>query len=264
MFLTFVFPLIHHDCHNLLQTHLVSMFITRYILLAGVFNDVLKPYVMLHLTRWWRYRQMGPEESFFVLQTDFPEYGNFELNTDWLDVLLPLGIALFFGTTANLCMPMLVVVLLLQVRFDAWKLVTVYRRPYPRLVKDIGFFDTLLSFYGYTLIVSNLGILWMQFHGDYSLPPQWFGRIQRHGKSQLLQECFVYFFAVASLIVAWRFSDYVLPGKSSRLRLEQKRQALQRHRVWHRTRKDCMGLRTSMVDPSRQLDHMDFARMKTM
>lgn len=225
-----------HHASNL-KKQLLSMFIARYIILAGAFNDVFKPWLTLKvkvLRRSW----MGePPSSFTALQADMLEYGNRDLTDDWLDVLLAVGWTMFFGSIAPVLVFFLLVVIAFQIRCDAWKLLNVYRRPYPRIVKNIGSFDTLLVAFGYCMIITNVGLLRIQLGSrvkitsamgmdGLNISRDWFGRLE------LLLEALTCVIVIAFLSLLWASSGLLMPNETYFLRLEERRQDLQRRKLW--------------------------------
>merc|ERR1712050_762888 len=90
-----------------------------------------------------------------------------------MDVLMPLCFVVFFGSIFPLSILLFLAMLLMQVRCDAWKLTHVFRRPYPRLGHGLSGLRSFLNFCGYTMIITNLASMFLEF--DSMMPlPHWF------------------------------------------------------------------------------------------
>eukprot|EP00931_Biecheleriopsis_adriatica_P072793 TRINITY_DN47194_c0_g1_i1.p1 TRINITY_DN47194_c0_g1~~TRINITY_DN47194_c0_g1_i1.p1 ORF type:complete len:904 (+),score=167.12 TRINITY_DN47194_c0_g1_i1:112-2823(+) len=239
------------DCmeHSMyqLEKQLVSLFVTRYMILAGTINDVIRPWLTLEAKRYFR---SETETSLTILQADMLEYESDDYSSDWLDVLVPLGFVMLFGTSSPPIFFLMILILAHQVRCDAWKLCYVYRRPYPCVVKDIGVFDAMLGFFGYAMIVTNLVFLRMEFG---SFVAHWLEHVMPANLVESMEGFGSGFFGLLFVMI-WKLLELMMPSETIWLRLEKRRQDLQRqktlqsqitHRVAH-----IMSLQASMVEHS--------------
>uniref|UniRef100_A0A7S4VAW0 Anoctamin transmembrane domain-containing protein n=1 Tax=Alexandrium monilatum TaxID=311494 RepID=A0A7S4VAW0_9DINO len=138
-----------------LARQLMAQFFTRFIVL-GSFNRVVKTYVSL---RFRHYMHGKRELTFLEVQALMEEYGSKGLDGDFLDILIPLAIVAMFGMVGPPVVLLLLLLTVLEFRADAWKLVHTQRRPFPRAVRDLGFFDDALGFIGRVAVFTHCGAL---------------------------------------------------------------------------------------------------------
>mmetsp|Transcript_41580 Transcript_41580/g.114564 ORF Transcript_41580/g.114564 Transcript_41580/m.114564 type:complete len:944 (-) Transcript_41580:115-2946(-) len=233
---------------------LCATFIMRYVILYGVLIDIVKPFLQLRLKQYRDERRHGYEDSFFELQVHMSTYGSTELTNDYLNILLPLGFVIFFGMVSPESVLLLLLALLFRVRTSAWKLLHVYRRPYPSFVQDIGVFNDMLGFYGYMMLLSNLGLLVVDFGGvSHFAPrvPELLGVTEF--KHHWFVEMFAFFFMALVLVFVWRFLEAMLPNECYADRVELRRQDLQHQRLFYCSAFE--GLKRGRV--SLQADRLD-------
>jgi len=200
-----------------LSTQLRAIFITRFIVL-GMLNRVLKPWVALKVKYWLVMR--GTESTFSIkgVQELMDEYSPSDLHHDYLDLLLPLCFIIFFGMIFPLSIVLLLFLAVIQIRSDAWKLTHVCRRPYPRVVMELGFFDSFLEFCGHCMIFSNLGLVYVLF--------------PHHDADPTGLHLAVYLSLAMVGVLAWHFVAWLVPDKSDFVELEGRRHEFQRHKLF--------------------------------
>merc|ERR1712216_164545 len=76
---------------------LCTLFFTRYVLLCGAFEDIIRPWFALRLRKTREQNAYGRMLSFTERQMNMPTYGGDNLTTDYLNIFLPVGFLLFFG-----------------------------------------------------------------------------------------------------------------------------------------------------------------------
>jgi len=167
--------------------------------------------------------------SYWEEQAQMPEYGLNLLSADFLDTLIPLGFVLFFGIIEPMSVLLLLILLLVQVRVTAWKLVTVYRRPYPMAARDIGVFDHVLNFYIYCSIAFNLGLLLVDYGGLDSWGLERFLFPASTAQALRLQSFCSALLMALVMVLLLRLFDSLVPGVSDYVELERRRQDLQHH-----------------------------------
>lgn len=239
---------------------LVSLFIVRFLLL-GAFNDVVKP--LVHFKMKMR-RDCRHQTAFAERQDKMDTYGSSDLTDDYLDVVLPVGFISFFGMVHPWCVLLLLPVLLIQVRADAWKLTHAYRRPYPQLAMGIGCFNAMMGFFGHCMIAINLGLMIVQLGGVKRLFPA-FGMStpQSWHQSSYGGDVQVFLALAIWLLLSWHLYGFAVPSSSFYVQLERRRQILQRHHLFYSA--GCGSVTTKVrVSPQKLSKREDFRRVNSL
>eukprot|EP00927_Polykrikos_kofoidii_P043703 TRINITY_DN37785_c0_g1_i1.p1 TRINITY_DN37785_c0_g1~~TRINITY_DN37785_c0_g1_i1.p1 ORF type:complete len:835 (+),score=166.12 TRINITY_DN37785_c0_g1_i1:36-2540(+) len=108
-----------------------------------------------------------PKIGLLEIQAKFPLYRSTELSDDYLQILFPLFFVMFFGITFPLTTCLVPLIILIQLRVDAWKLVHCYARPYPTMAHGIGKWRLqLIEAIANISVVSNWGLVVFQLDLD--------------------------------------------------------------------------------------------------
>mmetsp|Transcript_128004 Transcript_128004/g.255613 ORF Transcript_128004/g.255613 Transcript_128004/m.255613 type:complete len:802 (-) Transcript_128004:70-2475(-) len=204
-----------------LATQLRTLFFTRYIVL-GSFNRLAKPYLQLRFKLWWRSdgkRQM----TFTEVQELMEEYTEAEHNGDFMDVLVPLSLVLFFGIISPMVVLLMLLLVIVQFRSDIWKLVHTYRRPFPRAVKSNLVFDDFMEFCGISMIFMNLAMISVIARREASWRTETYD-------ARLAAP---HFSAAMVGLLLWHFLAWLVPSKTERTQLQEERQLVERHKLDH-------------------------------
>lgn len=211
----------------LLERQLFSIFLMRYFLLYGAVNDVLTPWIKMTM-------QKQREMSYVEQQVEMATYGNYELTNDYLDAIIPLGFVTFFGMIYPPSVLLLIVVLMFRVRADSWKLLFAHRRPYPHVAKDIGVFNSMLGLFAYGMVLTNLGLIMVDFGGIAQLfhvrfNPLYITIFGFPVRTIWVLDTLIFLAMALAISLMWHLLEFILDDTSHYVRTEQQRQDLQRH-----------------------------------
>lgn len=199
-----------------------------------------------------------PEEQDLMMP-----YKTTDHTSDFLDVLLPLALVLSFGMAAPLSVPLLLLVILVQTRTSAWKLVHC-RRPYPTLCHGIEVFNKALQFFAYFMIVTNMGLIFFDYGGlARELPFLWSSMkwLPQFNRTAVVTTSF--FLSCTVFALLWTAMDNILPTESKFVRHERRRQDKQKHHLLYHLgcRQQDLGLAVLEIDPDQPSE--DFASVPT-
>jgi hypothetical protein len=260
-----------------LATQTCSILFTRFIALGGL-NDTLLPFIKLYRKdralalanapfKCMR-EETGRNNSLNLDQAKLDQYHATDLNNDILDVILPMCFVIFFGMVFPLSVPLLLIVVLSQVRCDAWKLTHLFQRPYPALAKSLGVFDTFLEVCGIFMIATNVGIMMVEFGGTTEILP-WskeyadslYVRVNnRKISARWVIDSLVFLLFFVVLAGLWRFLGHQIPEKSGWLLLEERRQALQRQHLFYVGNPEMRMRRVDFYDRAASAPRRNYAR----
>mmetsp|Transcript_28439 Transcript_28439/g.54789 ORF Transcript_28439/g.54789 Transcript_28439/m.54789 type:complete len:829 (-) Transcript_28439:77-2563(-) len=207
-----------------LSTQLKSLFFTRYILL-GALNRIAKPYLTLRFKYWWQSdgkRLM----TFTEVQALMEEYTDSDLSCDYMDVLVPLSLVLFFGLVSPAIVLLMLVLVMSQFRADMWKLVHTYRRPFPRAIKANHVFNDFMEFSGVSMIFMNLAMITIIAVRE----PSWNAVVDDNQLST------PHFCAAMLGVSLWFYLAWLVPSKSGQTIVEERRHFLE-SQTFHRLRR---------------------------
>jgi len=244
----------------LLERQLFSIFFTRYLVLYGAINDVLTPWIKLLMEK-------QREVSYVEHQVEMATYGNYELTNDYLDAILPVGFVTFFGMIYPPSVLLLLVVLMVRVRADSWKLLYVYRRPYPHVAKDIGVFNSMLSLFAYGMVLTNLGLVMVDFGGiaqlfNLKFEPMFLYIYGLPVRTIWFLDALIFLAMALAISLFWHLLEFILDDVSHYVRTEQQRQDLQRHILSYTGFKG-VDLRRVALMKERLLTRVNFSRVRT-
>merc|ERR1712048_401428 len=168
--------------------------------------------------------------SFLEQQAKMDEYGGKEMTTDFIQVIFPLAWIAFFGSVSPSAVLLAYLNLSVQLRADAWRLVAVYRRPFPLRTNGIGIWNDILDLLNYLSIFNLLGLLTLHVRSIDKLFPSFM--FQHVGELSHAHRLAAYF-TLQNIAVLCKvtFSKFV-PDVGPKTQLSKSRQELQRTRLF--------------------------------
>eukprot|EP00043_Microstomoeca_roanoka_P027025 m.13337 g.13337 ORF g.13337 m.13337 type:complete len:921 (-) comp7245_c0_seq1:236-2998(-) len=97
-------------------------------------------------------RRLLPWENEYLNLAPFPQYGMFP---EYLEMILQFGFLSLFVSAFSLAPFFALLNNILEIRIDAHKLITVYRRPPAERASNIGIWDEVLQFISYFSVLTN-------------------------------------------------------------------------------------------------------------
>ena len=139
------------DCMYDLTIQLATIFITNFFLNL---LELGMPFVKSKY-RMWRYRKapMSPEQY----QFNFESYD--EPLDDYMEIVIGYGYVVLFGIAFPFTPLMALVLCIIELRVDAWKLCNLTRRPYPTRDCSIGIWLSVTQIMAVAGVITNVGVL---------------------------------------------------------------------------------------------------------
>lgn len=78
---------------------------------------------------------------------------------DYMECVINFGFVVLFSSSFMLCPLLCIILLLVEIRVDAWKLTNLTRRPFPEQASSIGIWLEILQGLAITGVISNTGII---------------------------------------------------------------------------------------------------------
>jgi len=92
---------------------------------------------------------------------------------DYMEIVIGYGYAILFGAAFPLVPAMALILSVLEIRVDAWKLCNLTRRPFPVQNNSIGIWHEIIQTVSYVGVAVNTGVILFTFNAfhieDYSL-----------------------------------------------------------------------------------------------
>ncbi len=184
------------SCMQELQASLGTIFLTR--LATGSILKVAIPYINQKLKEKNESKGVDKDDltdcelafmqdEYHVILGTFADYASLVIQFGYATMFISAyPLATFMSFVSNyvrkclsflfyLYIPLIDVILLLEMRVDAWKLCQQCRRPEPRSVEDIGTWLTILEVVSFAAVVVNSGLV--AFTGDNTINYPWYSRV---------------------------------------------------------------------------------------
>lgn len=200
------------------------------------FIQVLIPWLQRHFGEWW-YESPSTTERISSLEDQFltPGHATEDITGDYLEMFLLLGIIGFFGMTRPVLLAGLAFVATsLQLRCDAWKVVSVKRRTFPQLATGIGVWDTFLREICVWSVFINVGLLFTQLEDPAGIIPGMKPLLERLRVVDLVWLGYAFvivtMWLVLSLVLHW--CSNCVSNEGPITVLQKQRHHLQKHRLF--------------------------------
>lgn len=233
-------------CTGLLYTNVGMVFVT--FISFGTL-DMALPWLIIRYRTWCETRalkkmieeqqkqmevgEIGAEDvqelyqiSLLEQQAKADPYLGEDATCDYLQVMFPLAFIVMFSMVRPLIVLLAFIAMGTQVRADAWKLCSAYRRVFPERVPGIGVWNRVLFLLGGVSICVNLGLIMTQVNIE-RIFPMIFENLQSQPNLKL-----VIFFALQNLMffLSWVI-DTLIDDVTPTTQRERKRQQLQKMRL---------------------------------
>lgn len=148
------------NCMDELTLQIATIFITNMFLnLAEIFIPMIMTKIKV-----WREKKAS-EEKFGVelelseeeKQAKLSDYDT-PLN-DYMEVVISYGYVILFGASFPLTAALFLVLIIVEIRVDAWKLCTLTRRPFPDTADSIGVWFFIIQVMSVVGAITNIGII---------------------------------------------------------------------------------------------------------
>jgi anoctamin-10/anoctamin-7 len=140
-------------CMNELSNLLATIFITR--LVIGNIQEVVVPWIKAKKTAFMETRGSDKPASVAEQQYFLADYDAKGLFGDYMEMILQFGYATMFVTAYPLAPLLAVLNNYIEIRVDAFKLLTGTRRPEPKGAEDIGTWQYILEIMSTASVISN-------------------------------------------------------------------------------------------------------------
>eukprot|EP00928_Gymnodinium_smaydae_P042204 TRINITY_DN2844_c0_g3_i1.p1 TRINITY_DN2844_c0_g3~~TRINITY_DN2844_c0_g3_i1.p1 ORF type:complete len:782 (-),score=180.58 TRINITY_DN2844_c0_g3_i1:114-2459(-) len=226
------------DCPQLLVSNLIIVYVT-YISFGvlGMITPLLTfKYEVYKEAKEMKKKGLAPNSlSLLEQQAKMLEYTGQSLTDDYLEVIFPVAFILMFSMMVPLVTNVLAIIqTFTQIRTDAWKLCSAYRRVFPDRVDGIGVWLQVLDGFVPLCVVMNMLLTLTQFKDEsflYLISPSSF-LVDSYKANPFLVKAFVFFVGYEVWMTVYRFIDHWIPNDSARLTLSKLRQEKQRLRIF--------------------------------
>ncbi|OMJ92465.1 hypothetical protein SteCoe_4807 [Stentor coeruleus] len=148
------------NCIDELTLQIATIFITNMLL---NFVEIFVPMIMTKIDVWREKRES--EEKFGIEQELSEEEKQAKLCnydtplSDYMEVVISYGYVIIFGASFPLTAALFLVLIIVEIRVDAWKLCTLTRRPFPDTADSIGVWFYIIQIMSVVGAITNIGII---------------------------------------------------------------------------------------------------------
>lgn len=148
------------NCIDELTLQLATIFITNLLL---NFVEILTPMLM---TKYSKYKENKAilekfgEEKKLSNEEEQAKLGQYDTPlSDYMEVVIAYGYVILFGASFPLTATLFLVLIIVEIRVDAWKLCTVTQRPFPEATNSIGVWLYIIQVMSVVGAITNVGII---------------------------------------------------------------------------------------------------------
>lgn len=232
----FIQPTTKYKCGHIscVEYSVQSLYVTFATTAAMALVNMARPYARMKYETYNEDRQLEekmkaagvphsekPQRSFMEKQAKMSTITVESQVDDMMGLIIPMGYVLLFGSIAPATSLFMLIIYIIRIRVDAWRLCTVMRRPYPMATNGLGAWKSVIS------VLANCGLLVSSsmLVMDITMNP-----LTRQPMTTF--ESWMLFFIIEHVVLlAHIFFDSIIPAKPHAVQLMSSQQEYVRNKL---------------------------------